>query len=94
MASQVLGIGCQRALSYRQLQLSAGELEALITGVSFTASLTGKHLAASAHSLLSKIEAVLPKASSLIPDEERVVRVPVSHRDSEAYQVWGKRIQQ
>jgi predicted DNA-binding transcriptional regulator YafY len=72
------------------IQLSAGELEALITGVSFTASLTGKHLAASAHSLLSKIEAVLPKASSLIPDEERVVRVPVNHRDSETYQVWGK----
>ncbi|UTW04935.1 YafY family transcriptional regulator [Amphritea atlantica] len=72
------------------IQLSSGELEALITGVSFTASLTGKHLATSAHSLLSKIEAVLPKASKLIPDEDRVVRVPASHRDSEAYQVWGK----
>lgn len=72
------------------IQLSPGELEALITGVSFTASLTGKHLAASAHSLLSKIEAVLPKASKLIPDEERVVRVPAGYRDSEAYQAWGK----
>ncbi|SHF25448.1 YafY family protein [Vibrio gazogenes] len=73
------------------LQLSSGELEALVTGVSLTASLTGKNLAASAHSLLSKIEAALPNELKLISNEDRVVRVPVSnHRESEAYQVWEK----
>lgn len=71
------------------LQLSPGELEALIAGVSFTASLTGKDFAASAHSLLSKIEAVLPNESKLISSEDRVVRVPASHRGSEVYHVWG-----
>lgn len=72
------------------LQLSSGELEALIAGVSFTASLTGKDFAASAHSLLAKIEAVLPNESKMISSKDRVVRVPTSHRESEAYQVWGK----
>ena len=72
------------------LQLSPGELEALITGVSFTASLTGKDLAASAHSLLSKIEAVLPNESKLMSGEDRVIRVPANHRGSGAYQLWGK----
>lgn len=72
------------------LQLSPGELEALITGVSFTASLTGKDFAASAHSLLAKIEAALPNESQMIASEDRVVRVPASHVQSEAYLVWGK----
>lgn len=71
------------------LHLSQGELEALIAGVSFTASLTGKDFAASAHSLLSKIEAVLPNESKLTTKEDRVVRVAASHRGSEAYHVWG-----
>ncbi|MCG2838378.1 YafY family transcriptional regulator [Photobacterium sp. WH77] len=71
------------------LQLSPCELEALIAGVSFTASLTGKDFATSAHSLLSKIEAVLPNESKLISSEDRVVRVPANHRGSEAYHVWG-----
>lgn len=71
------------------LQLSSGELAALITGVNFTASLTGKHLAASAYSLLSKIEAALPSNSNLISCEDRVVRVPASLNESGAYRVWG-----
>lgn len=71
------------------LQLSPGELEALIAGVSFTASLTGKDFAASAHSLLSKIEAVLPSGTKIISSEDRVIRVPAIHRGSEAYHVWG-----
>lgn len=72
------------------LQLSSAELEVLITGVSFTASLTGKNFAASAYSLLSKIEAALPNGSTLIFGEDMVVRVPASHRESKAYQVWEK----
>lgn len=72
------------------LQLSSGELEALIAGVSFTASLTGKDFSASAHSLLSKIEAVLPNEAKTNSCPNRVVRVLTSHHESEAYQVWGK----
>ncbi|WP_158174480.1 helix-turn-helix transcriptional regulator [Grimontia hollisae] len=72
------------------LQLSAGELEALITGVNFTASLTGKDFAASAHSLLSKIEAALPSGSEIISSQDRVVRVPAHHRESEVYPLWSK----
>ncbi len=73
------------------LQLAPDELEALITGVSFTASLTGKNFAASARSLLSKIEAALPNGSRMISsDEERVVRVPASHRESKVYLLWGR----
>ena len=72
------------------LQLSSGELEALIVGVSLTASLTGEKFAASAHSLLSKIEAALPNESQMIAHEDRVVRVLANHRQSEAYLVWGK----
>lgn len=71
------------------LQLSPGELEALVTGVSFTASLTGKNFAASAHSLLSKIEAALPNESRMLSSGDRVVRVPASHRESDVYRLWG-----
>lgn len=87
-----LGVGYRLSEGFElpPLQLSSGELEALVTGVSFTASLTGRGLAASAHSLLSKIEASLPKESKLISSEDRVVRVPAGHRESEAYHVWGK----
>lgn len=70
------------------LQLTPIELEALIAGVSFTASLTGKKFAASAHSLLSKIEAALPKKSKMIFSEDRVIRMPLRHRESTTYQVW------
>jgi predicted DNA-binding transcriptional regulator YafY len=72
------------------LQLSPSELEALITGVSFIASLTGKNFAASAHSLLSKIEAALPNESQMIASQDRVVRVPASHRESEVYLLWSE----
>ncbi|MCC5903771.1 MAG: YafY family transcriptional regulator [Halomonas sp.] len=72
------------------LQLSPGELEALLTGVSLTASLTGKELAGSAHSLLSKIEAALPNELRMVSSKDRVVRVPASHRGSEVYQLWGR----
>lgn len=72
------------------LQLSREELEALITGVCFTASLTGKNLAASAHSLLAKIEAALPNSSDMISNEERVIRVPTVYREAKIYQLWGK----
>jgi predicted DNA-binding transcriptional regulator YafY len=72
------------------LQLSSGELEALITGVSFTASLTGRDLAASAGSLLSKIEAALPNGSETISSREPVIRVPVRHSNTEGYALWGK----
>lgn len=71
------------------LQLSSGELEALIAGVSFTASLTGKDFAVSAYSLLAKIEAVLPNEPKMISSKDRVVRVSASHRESEVYQFWG-----
>ncbi|WP_100636054.1 helix-turn-helix transcriptional regulator [Marinomonas sp. ef1] len=70
------------------LQLTPIELEALIAGVSFTASLTGKKFATSAHSLLSKIEAALPKKSKMISSEDRVIRMPVRHHESETSQVW------
>lgn len=72
------------------LQLSSGELEALVAGVSFTASLTGKEFAASAYSLLSKIEAALPNEMQIIANKDRVVRVPTGYRQSEAYGMWGK----
>ena len=84
-----LGYRLSEGFELPPLQLSPGELEALIAGVSFTASLTGKDFAASAHSLLSKIEAVLPNGSKIFSSEDRVVRVPASHRGSEAYHVWG-----
>lgn len=72
------------------MQLSSGELEALVAGVSFTASLTGRDFATSAHSLLSKIEAALPNESEIILSNDRVVRVPAHHRESEVYSLWGK----
>lgn len=71
------------------LQLSATELEALITGVSFTASLTGAHFSGAAHSLLAKIEASLPQQSKHMIAEDPVVRVPMLPAGPHAYQRWG-----
>lgn len=86
------------------LNLSPNELEALITGVNFVASLTGESLAASANSLLSKIEASLPNRSKTEKPElggaesvhdsqishrdNRIIRIPVSYRDSDIYRLW------
>nr|WP_202819680.1 YafY family protein [Thaumasiovibrio occultus] len=68
------------------LQLSPSELEALVTGVSFTASLTGNALASAAYSLLSKIEASIP--ADVISTSERVVRVPTHYTCSESPNMW------
>lgn len=74
------GVGYRLAKGFElpPLQLSSSELEALITGVSFTASLTGKDLAASAHSLLSKIEAALPDVPASHDKLERTIRIPAN----------------
>lgn len=85
-----VGYRLSKGFELPPLQLSSGELEALIAGVSFTASLTGKEFAASANSLLSKIEAALPNESQMIANKDRVVRVPAYHRQSDAYLMWGK----
>ncbi len=72
------------------LQLSPTEVEALVSGVNFVASLTGKHLTDSAHSLLSKIEAALP--SQLIPADsrERTLRIPASLRGTAQFRIWDQ----
>lgn len=86
------GVGYRLSAGFElpPLQLSPGELEALITGVSFIASLTGKNLAASAQSLLSKIEAARPSELIRTTGQDRVVRVPANHRETKAYQIWEK----
>ena len=71
------------------LQLTQGELEALITGVSLTAALTGKEVGASAHSLLAKIEAALPGGVENTSDSESVVRVPAYYHRTEVYPRWS-----
>lgn len=70
------------------LQLSPAELEALVTGVTLTTSLTGNSLAGPAHSLLSKIEAALAADASPVSGGERVVRVPARHDMPETSHVW------
>ncbi|MDW6002274.1 helix-turn-helix transcriptional regulator [Vibrio mangrovi] len=72
------------------LQLSPNELEALITGVNFIASLTGKDFASSAHSLLSKIEAAMPDTLLFTADKDRTVRVPATHSKLSGYHLWEK----
>jgi predicted DNA-binding transcriptional regulator YafY len=85
-----IGYRLSAGLELPPLQLSPGELEALIAGVSFTASLTGRAFSASAHSLLAKIEAALPNESEGLSSKDRVVRVPAYHRESEVYSLWGQ----
>jgi biotin operon repressor len=55
-----LGYRLSEGFEMAPLQLSAAELEALITGVNLVAVLTGKGMADPARSLLAKIEAALP----------------------------------
>lgn len=72
------------------LQLSPSELDALIIGVNFIASLTGKSLSASAHSLLSKIEATLPSDSKVTESKDRQVRFPANHSLDHGYKLWSE----
>ncbi|MBL4583188.1 MAG: YafY family transcriptional regulator [Pseudomonadales bacterium] len=83
------------------LQLTSLELEALISGVNFVAALTGKRMADPARSLLSKIEAALPRGNfegnptedtlnSKPTDKQPIVWVSVSSRDEIAYQIWSE----
>jgi len=66
-----LGYRLSEGFEMAPLQLSAAELEALITGVNLVAVLTGKGMADPARALLAKIEAALPAK------EARAPRVPV-----------------
>lgn len=65
-----LGYRLSEGFEMAPLQLSAAELEALITGVNLVAVLTGKGMADPARALLAKIEAALPAK------EARAPRVP------------------
>lgn len=105
-----LGVGYRLSEGFElpPLQLSQSELEALITGVNFVVSLTGKGLATAAHSVLSKIEASIPNQhlpykalsntsfskpsvsneSQNSDTDNRIIRIPVNHRNSESYRLW------
>ncbi len=70
-----LGYRLSEGFEMAPLQLSATELEALITGVNLVAVLTGKGMADPARALLAKIEAALPAKEARAP-RVPVVRVP------------------
>ena len=70
------------------LQLSPGELEALIAGVNLVASLTGKNLSASAYSLLAKIEASFPQEAKSSHREDTRIRIPFPHNKQPGFGVW------
>lgn len=87
-----VGLGYKLSEGYElpPLQLSPNELEALVSGVNFIAALTGKNLADSAHSLLAKIEAVLPNGVTAVSYEERAIKIPGSRRGTVEYEIWDK----
>jgi predicted DNA-binding transcriptional regulator YafY len=86
------GLGYRLSAGYElpPLQLTSGELDALISGVNFITALTGKNISDSARSLLSKIEAVLPTAVSVLGREESIIRVPASRYGTLGYETWDR----
>ncbi len=84
-----LGYRLSEGFEMAPLQLSAAELEALITGVNLVAVLTGKGMADPARSLLAKIEAALP-AQGIQADRDPVVRVPDYRTAHPVYARWDQ----
>lgn len=86
------GVGYRLSEGYElpPLQLSPGELEALVAGVNFIAALTGQRLSDSAHALLSKIEAALPRSIATSNPDHRAIRIPASSRGTGVYEVWDR----
>ncbi|MFM4812881.1 helix-turn-helix transcriptional regulator [Aeromonas dhakensis] len=84
-----LGYRLSEGFEMAPLQLSAAELEALITGVNLVAVLTGKGMADPARSLLAKIEAALP-AQGIQMDCNPVVRVPDYRTAHPVYARWDQ----
>lgn len=84
-----LGYRLSEGFEMAPLQLSAAELEALITGVNLVAVLTGKGMADPARALLAKIEAALP-AQGIQVDCDPVVRVPDYRTAHPVYARWDQ----
>jgi len=84
-----LGYRLSEGFEMAPLQLSAAELEALITGVNLVAVLTGKGMADPARSLLAKIEAALP-AKDVQATRAPVVRVPDYRTAHPVYARWDR----
>jgi len=84
-----LGYRLSEGFEMAPLQLSAAELEALITGVNLVAVLTGKGMADPARSLLAKIEAALP-AKYVQATRAPVVRVPDYRTAHPVYARWDR----
>lgn len=84
-----LGYRLSEGFEMAPLQLSAAELEALITGVNLVAVLTGKGMADPARSLLAKIEAALP-AKDVQATRDPVVRVPDYRTEHPVYARWDR----
>ena len=84
-----LGYRLSEGFEMAPLQLSAAELEALITGVNLVAVLTGKGMADPARALLAKIEAALP-AQGIQMDCNPVVRVPDYRTAHPVYARWDQ----
>ncbi|WP_421163916.1 helix-turn-helix transcriptional regulator [Aeromonas dhakensis] len=84
-----LGYRLSEGFEMAPLQLSAAELEALITGVNLVAVLTGKGMADPARALLAKIEAALP-VQGIKVDCDPVVRVPDYRTAHPVYARWDQ----
>ncbi|HDX8437350.1 TPA: YafY family transcriptional regulator [Aeromonas dhakensis] len=84
-----LGYRLSEGFEMAPLQLSAAELEALVTGVNLVAVLTGKGMADPARALLAKIEAALP-AQGIQVDCDPVVRVPDYRTAHLVYARWDQ----
>ncbi|WP_242765105.1 helix-turn-helix transcriptional regulator [Aeromonas dhakensis] len=84
-----LGYRLSEGFEMAPLQLSAAELEALVTGVNLVAVLTGKGMADPARALLAKIEAALP-AQGIQVDCDPVVRVPDYRTAHPVYARWDQ----
>ncbi len=84
-----LGYRLSEGFEMAPLQLSAAELEALITGVNLVAVLTGKGMADPARTLLAKIEAAL-SAQGIQVDCDPVVRVPDYRTAHPVYARWDQ----
>ena len=84
-----LGYRLSEGFEMAPLQLSAAELEALVTGVNLVAVLTGKGMADPARALLAKIEAAL-LAQGIQVDCDPVVRVPDYRTAHPVYARWDQ----
>ncbi|MFM4917266.1 helix-turn-helix transcriptional regulator [Aeromonas dhakensis] len=84
-----LGYRLSEGFEMAPLQLSAAELEALVTGVNLVAVLTGKGMADPARALLAKIEAALP-AQGIQVNCDPVVRVPGYRTAHLVYARWDQ----